>query len=129
VEEMPIAERLRMHRAVWAWLKWQLGQEERTIRDLELREAEEKRRREVARRESRWVIQASRAAEGHPMLHRGGCSLGARHGADELLDRDGVVSAAERYPDLEMCDVCAPWGGLGINKPSPRPAAINTEDP
>ncbi|MEV8529394.1 DUF6233 domain-containing protein [Streptomyces sp. NPDC052000] len=80
-------------------------------------------------RESRWAIQAPRADQGHPMLHRGGCSLGTQRGAGELLDRDGVASATERYPDLEMCDVCAPWGSLGISKPRPRPAATDIDDP
>ncbi|MDV5142883.1 hypothetical protein R1T08_00710 [Streptomyces sp. SBC-4] len=28
----------------------------------------------------------------------------------ELLDVEGVLAAVEEYPDLEMCDVCAPWG-------------------
>lgn len=26
------------------------------------------------------------------------------------------MAAAEEYPDLETCDVCAPWGSLGITK-------------
>ncbi|MFB7356043.1 hypothetical protein [Streptomyces gardneri] len=35
---------------------------------------------------------------------------------------EGVLGAAEEYPVLEMCDVCAPWGSLGIAKPTDRPA-------
>ncbi|MFB7645727.1 DUF6233 domain-containing protein [Streptomyces sp. NPDC056084] len=116
-----------MHRAVRDWLRWQLGREERTIGALERQEAEEQRRREVARRESRWVMQAPRAAEGHPILHRGGCSLGRGGGTGNLLERADVVSAAERHPDLEMCDVCAPWGSLGIAKPGPRQTGTGSE--
>ncbi|MFI9297555.1 DUF6233 domain-containing protein [Streptomyces gardneri] len=119
---MEIAERLEKQKVLLAWLRYQVTQTERTVRDLERQEAEEKRRREVARLEMGWVIQASRAIEGHPMLHRGNCSLGARHGVSELLDMEGVLGAVEEYPDLEMCDVCAPWGSLGITKPTDRPA-------
>ncbi|MFG3282040.1 DUF6233 domain-containing protein [Streptomyces sp. NPDC048111] len=116
-----------MHRAVRDWLEWQLRQEEQTIHALERREAEEQRRREVARRERRWVLQAARAAEGHPILHRGGCALGARGGTGELLERDDVVVMAERHPDLEMCAVCAPWGSLGLSRPGPRASAAESD--
>ncbi|MFB7592371.1 DUF6233 domain-containing protein [Streptomyces sp. NPDC056169] len=127
---MEIDERLDKHRAVRDWLKWQLKETERTIRDLEHQEAEDRRRRDVARREQGWVLQASRAVEGHPMLHRGGCSLGARHGVSGLLDRDGVLAAAEEYTDLEMCEVCAPWGSLGIPKPTAgRAISVEVEFP
>ncbi|RSS57455.1 DUF6233 domain-containing protein [Streptomyces sp. WAC01280] len=119
---MEIAERLEKQKVLLAWLRYQVTQTERTVRDLERQEVEEKRRREVARLEMGWVVQASRAIEGHPMLHRGNCSLGARYGVSELLDRDGVLAAAEEYPDLEMCDVCSPWGSLGIAKPTGGPA-------
>lgn len=119
---MEIAERLEKKRTLLEWLRYQAAVTQRDIRELEKQEAEEKRRREVARLEMGWVIQASRAIEGHPMLHRGNCSLGARHGVSELLDVDGVLAAAEEYPDLEMCDVCSPWGSLGITKPTGQPA-------
>ncbi|MFE4306651.1 hypothetical protein ACFQ9H_31250 [Streptomyces sp. NPDC056517] len=53
------------------------------------------------------------------MLHRGNCALRARYGAGDLLDLDGVRRAVEEYPDLEMCEVvCAPWGNLGIDRPT-----------
>ncbi|MFE5709643.1 DUF6233 domain-containing protein [Streptomyces sp. NPDC056501] len=116
-----IAERLEKHRAVRDRLRWKLSETEQTIQELARQEAEDRRRREVARREMGWVLQESRAPEGHPILHRGGCTLRARHGVSPLLDRDGVLAAAEEYPNLEMCDICAPWGSLGITKPAARP--------
>ena len=119
---MEIAERLEKNRAVRDWLRWRLAEIEQTIRELEHQEAEDRRRREVARREQAWAISAPRTPNGHPMLHRGNCALRAKYGAGELLDLDGVRGAAEEYPDLEMCDVCAPWGSLGIDKPSGRTA-------
>ncbi|MFD3662577.1 DUF6233 domain-containing protein [Streptomyces sp. NPDC058659] len=67
------------------------------------------------------MVSAARAPEGHPMLHRGNCGLRAKYGAGELLDVDGAMGAAEEYPDMEMCDVCAPWGSLGIDKSADRP--------
>ncbi|MFF9425587.1 DUF6233 domain-containing protein [Streptomyces sp. NPDC014746] len=104
------------------WLRWQGSVTEREIRDLEHQDAEEQRRREVAHRELRWTLSEARAVEGHPVLHRGNCSLAAQYGGAQLLDRDGVVAAAEMHPDLEMCGVCAPWGSLGIDKPAGPPA-------
>ena len=119
---MPIAARLEKKRTLLEWLRYQAAVTEREIRDLEHELAEDARRREVARREQAWVVSAPRTPEGHPVLHRGNCALRAKYGAGELLDLDGVRGAAEEYPDLEMCDVCAPWGSLGIDKPSGRPA-------
>lgn len=119
---MPIADRLAKKRTLLEWLRYQTAVTEREIRDLEAQEAEEKRRREVARREQAWVVSAPRTPEGRPILHRGNCELRARYGVGELLDVAGVMGAAEEYPDLEMCDACAPWGSLGIDKPVGPPA-------
>ncbi|MFB7359605.1 DUF6233 domain-containing protein [Streptomyces gardneri] len=116
--EMPIPVRLDMKRAVLTWLRWQVAVTEREIRALERQDAEERRRREVAHRELRWTMSEPRAVEGHPVLHRGNCSLAAQYGGAQLLDREGVIAAAEMHPDLELCDVCAPWGSLGIDKPT-----------
>ncbi|WP_241847571.1 DUF6233 domain-containing protein [Streptomyces sp. CB02009] len=118
---MPIARRLEKKRTLLEWLRYQAAVTEREIHELESQDAEEKRRREVARRERAWVVSAPRSTEGHPVLHRGNCGLRARYGAGELLDLAGVVGAVEEYPDLEMCEVCAPWGSLGIDKPADRP--------
>ncbi|MGW0121709.1 DUF6233 domain-containing protein [Streptomyces sp. NPDC003327] len=118
---MPTAERLEKQRTLLEWLRYQVTVTERAVRELERQEAEERRRLEVARRETRWVISEPRAAEGHPVLHRGSCELRAHYGIGDLLDREGVIAAAERYPDLELCQVCAPWGSLGIPKPPATP--------
>lgn len=113
---MPIAERLAKQRILRDWLAWQLGATERTIRQLEAQEAEEHRRRDVARRERSWKLQSARAVEGHPMLHRGACEV---YPADYgFVDRDEVVIAAREFPELEMCDICKPWSLLGIDKPA-----------
>jgi hypothetical protein len=114
--ELEIAGRLEQHRTVATWLRWALAQEERTIRELEQRAEDERRRRETARRERSWTVTASRAAEGHPVLHRGNCGL-ARPGFGDLLDAEGVRAAVEEYPDLEMCQICRPWHSLGIDQP------------
>ncbi|MCX4984554.1 hypothetical protein [Streptomyces sp. NBC_00572] len=119
---MPIADRLEKKRTLLEWLRYQAAVTEREIHELEAQDAEEKRRREVARREQAWVVSAPQTLEGHSMLHRGNCGLRARCGAGELLDLDGVMGAVEEYTDLEMCDVCAPRGSLGIDKPADRPA-------
>ncbi|MFB7937874.1 DUF6233 domain-containing protein [Streptomyces sp. NPDC056049] len=117
---LPIAERLEKQRTLLEWLRYQVTLTERTIRDLEREEAEEKRRRDQARRETRWKLQPARAVQGHPMLHRGNCGQYPRDGG--LLDRDEVTIAVEEFPGLEMCGICAPWGSLGIDKPAGPPA-------
>ena len=72
---MPIAERLAKQRIQLEWLRYQVNATERTIRELQAQEAEEKRRREQARREMSWKLQPARAVEGHPVLHRGACEI------------------------------------------------------
>ncbi|MFE5301852.1 hypothetical protein [Streptomyces sp. NPDC056632] len=52
---MPIADRLEKQETLRDWLRWQLDQTERTIRDLRAQQ-EEERRREVARREFSWRV-------------------------------------------------------------------------
>lgn len=126
--DLSIPERLEKHRTVLAWLRHQTAVTERAIRDLEQQEEDERRRWEAARRERSWTVTASRAVEGHPVLHRGNCGL-ARHGFGDLLDTDGVMAAVEEHPDLEMCEVCAPWGSLGVDKPPARPAPGEADFP
>lgn len=114
---LSISERLDKQRTLLEWLRYQVGQTERTIRELEAEEAEERRRREVARRESSWKIQPSRAEKGHPVLHRGACSLYTE--SFGFVNRDEVAIAFREFPDMEMCTVCNPWGSLGVPKPVP----------
>ncbi|MFF3775610.1 DUF6233 domain-containing protein [Streptomyces sp. NPDC002232] len=118
--EMPIADRLVKQETLRAWLQWQLDQTERTIRDLRAQQEEEQRRQEVARRELSWKVLPSRAAEGHPTLHRGNCPDAKR--MPSLLTKEEVVIAFEEFPEMEMHQTCAPWGSLGIDKPPVRPA-------
>lgn len=118
---LSISERLDKQRTLADWLRWQLDQTTRTIRDLEAEEREEARRKDVARREQAWKVQPSRAVEGEPMLHRGGCGLYDRGGG--VLSADEVLIALREFPGIEMCDICNPWGSLaqfGIEKPPPR---------
>ncbi|MFI8293254.1 DUF6233 domain-containing protein [Streptomyces sp. NPDC085614] len=117
---LSISERLAKQRTLRDWLRWQLTQTDRTIRELEAEEKEEKRRRDVARAEMMWKIQPARAVEGEPMLHRGGCGLYTGAG---LLGAEEVVTALREFPGMTMCEICNPWGslaGLGIEKPPPR---------
>ena len=124
---MPIAERLAKQRILRDWLAWQLAVTDRTIRDLQAQEAEERRRREQARREQSWKLQPARAVEGHPVLHRGACEV---YPADYgFVNRDEVIIAVREFPELEMCDICRPWGLLGIDKPvSGRPIVVGDPD-
>ncbi|MEU9859135.1 DUF6233 domain-containing protein [Streptomyces sp. NPDC047974] len=122
---LSIAERIEKHRTLLVWLRHQVAVEERTIRDLEREEAEDQRRREQAHRETTWKLQPARAVQGHPMLHRGNCGQYTREFG--LLSRDEVVIAFQEFPDLEMCAICAPWGSLGLDRPTPRPAGSGTE--
>ena len=124
---MPIAERLAKQRVLLERLRYQVGTTERTIRDLEAQEAEERRRREQARREQSWKLQPARAVEGHPVLHRGACEV---YPADYgFVNRDEVIIAVREFPELEMCDICRPWGLLGIDKPvSGRPIVVGDPD-
>ncbi|MET7760143.1 hypothetical protein ABZT27_36460 [Streptomyces sp. NPDC005389] len=124
---MAIADRLAKKRTLLEWLRYQTAVTEREIRALEHEAEEDARRRDVARREQAWVVSAPRTPEGHPVLHRGNCALRATYGAGELLDITSVMGAVEEYPGLEMCDMCAPWGSLGLGRPRgtpERPAGV-----
>ncbi|MFD3571399.1 hypothetical protein [Streptomyces sp. NPDC058667] len=93
--EMPIADRLEKQRTLRDWLQWQLDQANRTIRALEAQQEEEKRRREVARREMSWKVLPSRAVEGHPTLHRGNCSIAKN--MPSLLTKEEVRTAIRKH--------------------------------
>ncbi|MEU9496582.1 hypothetical protein AB0K64_34225 [Streptomyces sp. NPDC053741] len=47
---------LEKNRVLLDWLRWQVGQTERRIRELEIQEAQERARREQARAERAWKI-------------------------------------------------------------------------
>ncbi|MET9950135.1 DUF6233 domain-containing protein [Streptomyces sp. NPDC006339] len=115
---LTISERLAKQRTLREWLAYQLAQADRAISELEAQEAEERRRRGVARREMSWKLQPARAVEGHPVLHRGNCSI--FNGEIGYLNLEEVKIAFQEFPDLVQCTICNPWGSLGIDKPAPR---------
>ncbi|WP_329126147.1 DUF6233 domain-containing protein [Streptomyces sp. NBC_01353] len=123
---LSIAERLEKQRTLRDWLRWQLDQADRTIRQLEAEEKEQERRREVARAEMAWKVLPSRAAQGQPMLHRGGCHIDPRRTG--LLSQEEAFVAIQQFPELEFCDICAPWGSLGIDKPAPPGSRVRGDD-
>lgn len=99
---------LEKNRILAEWLRWQLRQTENRIRELEVKEQQERHRRERARAEMSWKIQPERA--GRPaMLHRGGCTLSA--GEHGLINREEALIALQE-PDIEACEVCRPETAL-----------------
>lgn len=119
--ELETAGRLEQHRTVVAWLRWALAQEERTIRELERQAEDGRRRRETTLRER------SRAAEGHPVLHRGDRGLARQ--LRRPAGRRGREAAVEEYPDLEMCEVCRPVTALAPTNHPPAPGRTRSNSP
>lgn len=94
--------------ALLEWLRWQVTQTERRVRELEIKEAQELARRERARAEMAWKIQPQRSSS-TALLHRGGCATYPDQVG--LISReDAMVALAQ--PDIEPCDVCRPQTGL-----------------
>ncbi|MFE5245559.1 MULTISPECIES: DUF6233 domain-containing protein [unclassified Streptomyces] len=99
---------LEKNRALLEWLRWQLGQTERRVRELEIQEAQEQARRERARAEMAWKIQPQRSSS-VALLHRGGCAT--YPDPVGLISReDAMVALAE--PGTEPCQFCRPDTGL-----------------
>ncbi|MFD4899149.1 DUF6233 domain-containing protein [Streptomyces sp. NPDC058411] len=93
---------LDKNRALLDWLRWQVGQTERRIRELE------RERRERARAEMSWKIQPQRSSS-VALLHCGGCATYPDQVG--LISReDAMVALAE--PDIEPCQICRPYTGL-----------------
>ncbi|MEV5205595.1 DUF6233 domain-containing protein [Streptomyces sp. NPDC053720] len=65
---------LDKNRALAEWLEWQLRQVRGRIRDLEIAEQQERRRREQAHAALRWKIQPQRSSSA-ALVHRGDCAL------------------------------------------------------
>lgn len=96
---------LDKNRALLEWLRRQVGQTERRIRELEIQEAQEQER---ARAEMSWKIQPQRSSS-VALLHRGGCATYPDQVG--LISReDAMIALAE--PDIEPCQVCRPDTGL-----------------
>ncbi|MFE2454560.1 DUF6233 domain-containing protein [[Kitasatospora] papulosa] len=99
---------LEKNPALLDWLRWQVGQTERRVRELKIQDAQERVRRERARAEMAWQIQPQRSSS-TALLHRGGCVTYPDHVG--LISReDSMVALAE--PDIEPCEVCRPQTGL-----------------
>ncbi|MEH0400742.1 hypothetical protein ACFY7V_34365 [[Kitasatospora] papulosa] len=64
---------LEKNRALLDWLRGQVGQTERRVRELGTQQAQEHARRERARAEVSWKIQPQRSSS-TALLHRGGCA-------------------------------------------------------
>ncbi|MFI0763276.1 DUF6233 domain-containing protein (plasmid) [Streptomyces anulatus] len=86
----------------WAleeWLRWQLGQVQKRIRDLE----------EQEHAALRWKIQPKTPTSA-ALLHRGDCGLyQAQIG---YIDQDYALVAVT-MPDIQSCEACRPDTGLG----------------
>ncbi|MEV5295413.1 DUF6233 domain-containing protein [Streptomyces sp. NPDC053741] len=99
---------LDKNRALLEWLRWQVGQTERRVRELEIQDAQERARRERARAEMAWKIQPQRSSSA-ALLYCGGCATYPDQVG--LISReDAMVALAE--PDIEPCEVCQPQTGL-----------------
>jgi hypothetical protein len=102
-------ERLAKHRAVAAWLEYQLTQTRKTIAELEKKAASWERMKEASYRERRFTIEPARTDEEPDVLHRGGCQ---RHpgAVDYYLPEELAWEASHRQ--LTPCETCNPMPGL-----------------
>ncbi|MFB7214667.1 DUF6233 domain-containing protein [Streptomyces sp. NPDC056255] len=99
---------LDKNRALADWLEWQLRQVRGRIRELEIKEQQERRRRERAHAALRWKIQPQRSSSA-ALVHRGDCALYPVEGGF-LTREEAMIALAE--PDLEACQICKPETGL-----------------
>ncbi|MDF6016930.1 DUF6233 domain-containing protein [Streptomyces sp. JH34] len=97
---------LEKNRALLDWLRWQVGQTERRVRELEIQQAQEQARRERARAEKSWKIQPQRSSS-NALLHRGGCAtypdqvglISREDAIVELAEPDSRARSADPRPD------------------------------
>ncbi|GAA2955499.1 MULTISPECIES: DUF6233 domain-containing protein [Streptomyces] len=99
---------LEKNRALLEWLEYQVGQVNNRIRELEVAEDQERRRREAAHAALRWKIQPQRTTA-TALLHRGDCTLYPMDGG-HISREDAMIALAE--PDIEPCEICRPDTGL-----------------
>ena len=99
---------LEKNRALAQWLEFQLRQVRGRIRELEVAEEQERRRREAAHAALRWKIQPQRS-NATALLHRGDCTLYTSE-MGFISREDAMVALAE--PDIEPCEICRPDTGL-----------------
>ncbi|MFG2540626.1 DUF6233 domain-containing protein [Streptomyces sp. NPDC048511] len=107
-EENREPTQLEKNRALAEWLEYQLRQVRGRIRELEVQEEQERRRREAAYAAQRWKIQPQRSSS-VALVHRGDCSLYQVEGG-YISREDAMVALAE--PDIEACEICRPDTGL-----------------
>ncbi|MFE1949988.1 DUF6233 domain-containing protein [Streptomyces sp. NPDC059524] len=101
-------ERLAKHRAVEAWLEYQLRETRRTIAELEKEAVEGERRRAVAYRERRYTLEQGDSEEQIGILHRGACEQ--YKGEDFFEAPQAAVLLRDRR--AVPCDTCRPALGL-----------------
>ncbi|WP_327662730.1 MULTISPECIES: hypothetical protein [unclassified Streptomyces] len=107
--ESSLPERIEKHRAVAAWLEYQLGQERATIERLEGEAVEQERRRKVAWKESRFTVQEPLHEESPYVIHRGGCTRNPSP-LDYYEAPDLVMMM--RGKNASPCPTCNPMPGL-----------------
>ncbi|MEU5660125.1 DUF6233 domain-containing protein [Streptomyces sp. NPDC047737] len=100
---------LEKNRALEEWLEFQLRQVRGRIRELEVQEEQERRRRAVAYAEQRWKIQPQRS-NAQALLHRGNCTLFESGGGGFINREEAMIALAE--PDIHPCEICRPDTGL-----------------
>ncbi|MFJ8864007.1 DUF6233 domain-containing protein [Streptomyces sp. NPDC102451] len=101
--------RLEKWRATREYLAWQLQCADQKVRELEVQEQQDKRRREQARAERSWKIQPQRSSD-KALLHRGSCTL-YENDFGYINREEAAIALAE--PDIEACQICNPQTGLG----------------
>ncbi|MEU6217198.1 DUF6233 domain-containing protein [Streptomyces sp. NPDC047022] len=109
MSESSLPERIAKHRAVAAWLEFQLGQERATIRRLEKEAVELERGKTVAWRERRFTVQEPRHDAEPYVIHRGGCTKSPA--ARDYVQAPEVVIMM-RGKSVEGCRTCNPMPGL-----------------
>lgn len=102
-------ERLAKHRAVEAWLEYQLQQTRQTIAELEKQAANWERMQEVAYRENRFTIEPTRTDEGLDRLHRGGCH---KQPAPRDFYLPAELASVLGQRRVDACETCNPLPGL-----------------
>ncbi|MBL1288114.1 DUF6233 domain-containing protein [Streptomyces sp. NPDC057067] len=99
---------LEKNQAVAEWLEFQLRQVRKRIRELQVQDEQERRRRAAAYAAQRWKIQPQRS-NATALLHRGNCTLYPTD-AGYISREDAMVALAE--PDIQPCEICWPDTGL-----------------
>ncbi|MFJ3274322.1 MULTISPECIES: DUF6233 domain-containing protein [unclassified Streptomyces] len=100
---------LDKNRALADWLEWQLRRTRNRIRELEIKERQERHGDERAQAEQSWKIQPKHSG-GTATLHRGGCTLSPQLG---FISREEAIIALNE-PDIEACRICHPEEGLRV---------------